>query len=100
MLRTSFRFDAEGARAYNAYLSEEKHSPGSMVVELDAAAVRAMQDAWATAGESDLVRGDGCFYNGNGDGCFYKRRQLMAGARDQASSGSPVPPLERRFAPQ
>jgi hypothetical protein len=35
-----------------------------MVVELDAEAVRAMQDTWAVAnaGATDLVRGDGCFY--------------------------------------
>ena len=40
------------------------HYPESMVVELDAEVVRAMQDAWATpnVGTTDLARGDGCFY--------------------------------------
>jgi hypothetical protein len=40
------------------------HYPESMVVELDGEAVRAMQDTWAVAnaGATDLVRGDGCFY--------------------------------------
>jgi hypothetical protein len=44
------------------YLNADEHYPGTMVVGLDAAAIRAMQDAWAAAGETDLVRGDGCFY--------------------------------------
>ena len=44
------------------YLNSVEHYPGTMVVELDAAAVRAMQDAWAATGETGLVRGDGCFY--------------------------------------
>ena len=44
------------------YLNADEHYPGTMVVELDTAAIRAMQDAWAAAGETGLVRGDGCFY--------------------------------------
>jgi len=46
------------------YFNKGAHYPESMVVELDAEVVRAMQDAWATAnvGTTDLARGDGCFY--------------------------------------